>query len=93
VGGEFRDGGVHRRGGSSGGHGRVRRVTAAREGQGGEKIARNCEDWRLGEKLTGEWRTVAALGRNPSEGGASGGRRGVQRGVGDGGADGVLGAF
>jgi hypothetical protein len=41
----------------------------------GEGIARNCEDWRLGEELTGEWRTVAALGRNSSEGGASGGRR------------------
>jgi hypothetical protein len=53
----------------------VRWGPTAREGQGGEKIVRNCEDWRLGEELTGEWRTVAALGRNPSEGGAYGGRR------------------
>jgi hypothetical protein len=34
-----------------------------------------CEDWRLGEELTGEWRTVVVLDRNSSEGGASGGWR------------------
>jgi hypothetical protein len=44
-------------------------------GARGEKIARNCEDWRLGEELTRKWRTVAALGRNSSEGGASSGWR------------------
>jgi hypothetical protein len=44
-------------------------------GKGGEEFARNCEDWRLGAKLTGEWRTVAALGQNSSEGGAFGGWR------------------
>jgi hypothetical protein len=41
----------------------------------GEEIARKCEDWRLREELTREWRTVAALGQNSSEGGASGDRR------------------
>jgi hypothetical protein len=44
-------------------------------GARGEAIARNSKDWRLGEELTEKWRTVAALGWNPSEGGASDGRR------------------
>jgi hypothetical protein len=35
---------------------------AAPERQGGEKIARNCRDWQLGEELTREWRTTAVLG-------------------------------
>jgi hypothetical protein len=40
-------------------------VLPHRRGKGGEKIARNCRDWQLGEELTREWRTAAVLGRNP----------------------------
>jgi hypothetical protein len=31
----------------------------------GERIARKCRDWQLGEELTGEWRTAVVLGWNP----------------------------
>jgi hypothetical protein len=58
-------GGVRRWGGGSGGWRRQVWGPAAPERQGGEKIARKCRDWQLGEELTGEWRTAAVLGRNP----------------------------
>jgi hypothetical protein len=40
-------------------------VLQHRRGKRGEKIARKSKDWQLGEELTGEWRTMAVLNRNP----------------------------
>jgi hypothetical protein len=50
-------------------------VLQLEKGKGVRKLQKNYEDWRLGKELTGEWRMVAVLGQNSSEGGASGGRR------------------
>jgi hypothetical protein len=76
-----------------------------REGQGCEEIARNCEDWRLEEELTGNggwWRRSARIRvreglpvvrARGAVGERCGSQEGGQRGVGDGGADGRSGAF
>jgi hypothetical protein len=39
-------------------------VLQLKRGKGGEEIARNPGDWKLGEELTGERRTAAEVGRN-----------------------------
>jgi hypothetical protein len=75
-------GGVHRWGGGSGGWRRRVWGPAASERQGGEKIARKCRDWQLGEELTGESWTTTVLDRNPrGRGEARALERRGQRGV------------
>jgi hypothetical protein len=103
AGGEFRDGGVRRRGGSSDGWRRRVWGPAApvREGEAG--VSSNLGMVRLGGCSPERGKTTAALGEIQREGEASGGRRqrsgcgsdvercgaraGNQRGVGDGSAD------